>query len=286
MKGMKILVVGGGGREDALTWKIGQSPLVSKIYCAPGNAGIGQRPKTSCLPMIKANDLWALRDFAKENRIDLTVVGPEAPLVAGIVDGFQAMKLKIVGPTQDAARIEGSKVFAKRFMAKYGIPTAPFEVFDDPDAARKYAEANLPCVIKADGLAAGKGVIPCFNNDDVLRAVKRIMIDKVFEEAGNRVVIEDFLRGEEATFKVLTDGWGIIPLLPTQDHKPVFDGDKGPNTGGMGAYAPAPVITSEMQKRIMEEIIEPTLQRMSLCRVNDYSSGPSSPGIQLSIWRP
>jgi len=262
MRQLRVLVIGGGGREDALVWKIGQSPLVSEIYCAPGNAGISQRPKTKCLPEMKANDLWPLRDFAKGNRIDLTVVGPEAPLVAGIVDGFEAMGLKIVGPTKTAAQIEGSKVFAKEFMERNKIPTADFMIFDDPERAKRYAKANLPCVTKADGLAAGKSVIPCFNDDDIATAIKRIMLDKEFKEAGDRIVIEDFLAGEEATFKVLTDGREAIPLLATQDHKPVNDGDKGPNTGGMGAYAPVPVITKELEKRIMEEIIDPTLAGM------------------------
>ncbi|HCG77219.1 TPA: phosphoribosylamine--glycine ligase [bacterium] len=258
----KVLVIGSGGREDALVALISRSPLVSQIYCAPGNDGIGQRPKTHCLPKLKADDLWGLRDFAKRNKIDLTVVGPEAPLVAGIVDGFEAVGLKIVGPTKEAAQIEGSKVFAKEFMERHKIPTADFMVFDDPEKARKYATANLPCVIKADGLTGGKGAIPCKTEEEIALALKRIMIDKEFKESGNRVVVEEFLTGEEATFMVLTDGWTAIPLLSTQDHKPVFDGDQGPNTGGMGAYAPAPVITKELEKRIMAEIIEPTLDGM------------------------
>lgn len=258
----KVLVIGSGGREDALVALISRSPLVSQIYCAPGNDGIGQRPKTHCLPKLKADDLWGLRDFAKGNKIDLTVVGPEAPLVAGIVDGFEAVGLNIVGPTKEAAQIEGSKVFAKEFMERHKIPTADFMVFDDPEKARKYATANLPCVIKADGLAGGKGAIPCKTEEEIALALKRIMIDKEFKESGNRLVVEEFLTGEEATFMVLTDGWTAIPLLSTQDHKPVFDGDLGPNTGGMGAYAPAPVITKELEKRIMAEIIEPTLDGM------------------------
>ncbi len=261
-KPMKILVVGGGGREDALVVLISRSPMVSQVYCAPGNDRIGQRPKTHCLPKLKADDLLGLRDFAVSNRIDLTVVVPEAPLVAGIVDDFEAMGLKIVGPTKEAARLEGSKVFAKEFMERHKIPTADFMVFDNPERAQQYAIANLPCVIKPDGLTAGKGVIPCKTKGEIAIAIKRIMIDKKFKEAGNRVVVEEFLTGEEATFMVLTDGWEAIPLLATQDHKPVFDGDQGPNTGGMGAYAPAPVITKELEKRIMEEIIDPTLAGM------------------------
>jgi len=259
---MKVLVIGGGGREDALVWKIGQSPLISEIYCAPGNAGISQRPKTKCLPKLKAADLWPLRDFAEGNHVDLTIVGPEAPLVAGIVDGFEAKKLKIVGPTRTAAQIEGSKVFAKEFMEKNEIPTADFMIFDDPERARKYAKANLPCVIKTDGLAAGKGSITCLNEETASDTIERMLVKKEFGDAGSRIIIEEFLKGEEATFKVLTDGWDVVPLLATQDHKPVFDGDRGPNTGGMGAYAPAPVITGELTKRIMEEIVDPTIGRM------------------------
>lgn len=259
---MKVLVIGSGGREDALVTLISRSPLVSRVYCAPGNDGIGQRPKTHCLPKLKADDLWGLRDFVESNKIDLTVPGPEAPLVAGIVDGFEARSLKIVGPTKEAARLEGNKVFAKEFMARNGIPAADFMVFDDPEQATKYAIANLPCVIKADGLAAGKGVIPCKTEEEVVAAIKRIMIDKEFKESGDRVVVEEFLVGEEATFMVLTDGWTVIPLLATQDHKPVYDNDEGPNTGGMGAYAPAPVVTPGLAKVIMETIVEPTLDGM------------------------
>jgi len=261
-KGMKVLVIGSGGREDALVTLISRSPLVSQVYCAPGNDGISQRPKTHCLPKLKADDLWGLRDFAKSSQIDLTVVGPEAPLVAGIVDGFAAVGLKIAGPSKAAAQLEGSKVFAKEFMERYKIPTADFMVFDDPDRAARYATANLPRVVKADGLAGGKGAIPCKTEEEVAIAIQRIMINKEFKESGDRVVVEEFLVGEEATFMVLTDGWDAIPLLSTQDHKPIFDGDQGPNTGGMGAYAPAPVVTTALTKVIMETIVGPTLDRM------------------------
>lgn len=260
---MKILVIGSGGREDALVWKIAQSQLVSEIFCTPGNAGITQRPKTKCLP-IKATDLSSLRVFAKEQEIDLTVVGPEAPSVAGIADEFEKEGLKIFGSKKNAAEIEGSKVFAKHFMKRHRIPTANFMTFgiDELSEAKRYAQDILPCIIKADGLAAGKGVIPCFSEKDVSEVIERMMAKKEFGEAGNRIVIEEFLRGEEATFKVLTDGFSAIPLLATQDHKPVFDGDEGPNTGGMGAYAPAPVITKELENEIMETIINPTLKGM------------------------
>jgi len=229
---MRVLVIGGGGREDALVWLISRSPLVSQIYCAPGNDGISQRPKTHCLPKLKADDFWGLRRFAESNKIDLTVVGPEKSLVAGIVDGFEAVGLKIFGPSKEATQLEGSKVFAKELMERHKIPTADFMVFDDPERARKYATANLPCVIKADGLAAGKGSIPCKTEEEIAIAIKRIMIDKEFKESGDRVIVEEFLTGEEATFMVLTDGCKAIPLLATQDHKPVFDDDRGPNTGG------------------------------------------------------
>jgi len=261
---MKVMVIGSGGREDALVWKISQSPLVSQVFCAPGNAGISIRPKTKCLPSLKATDIWNLRTFARGNKIDLTVVGPEAPLVAGIVDEFEKVNLKIFGPKKETAQIEGSKVFAKNFLKRYKIPTPSFTVFDINEIAeaKKYAQANLPCVIKADGLAAGKGVIPCFNESEVLAAIEKIMVRKEFGDSGNRVVVEEFLRGEEATFKILTDGQNSIPLLSTQDHKPVFDGDRGENTGGMGAYAPAPVITKELEKEITETIINPTLKGM------------------------
>jgi len=256
---MKILVVGGGGREHALVWKISQSPIVSKIYCALGNAGISQQAE---YVGIKANDINALVEFAEKNGIALTVVGPEAPLIAGIVDEFEEKELKIVGPTKAAAQIEGSKVFAKKFMQKYGIPTADFETFSNPGEAREYVKNNLPCVVKADGLAAGKGAIPCFSSEEAEKAIEGIMVKKEFGEAGNQVVVEEFLEGEEATFKVFTDGYRAIPMPATQDHKPVFDGDKGPNTGGMGAYAPAPVITENLQKKIMERIIIPTINGM------------------------
>ena len=262
MKKLKVLVVGEGGREDALVALIRRSSLVSQIWCAPGSDGIAQRSKTACLPKLKADDLWGLRNFAKENRIDLTVVGPEAPLVSGIVDGFEAVGLKIVGPTKAAAQLEGSKVFAKEFMSRQNIPTAGFRVFDDPNRAKKYARDSLPCFIKADGLAAGKGALPCRSEEDKTTAIEKIMIAKEFKESGNMVVVEDYLVGEEATFMVLTDGWTAIPLLSTQDHKSVFNNDQGPNTGGMGAYARAPVITPDLEKEIMETIVKPTLDGM------------------------
>ena len=258
---MKVLVVGKGGREDALVWKIGQSPLVEEIYCAPGSDGISQRPKTECVP-IKVKDNKALAELAETRGVHLTVIGPEGPLVEGIVDEFEDRGLRIVGPTQRAAIIEGSKVWTKNFLEENEIPTASFRTFDDPERAERYAQKYLPCVVKADGLAAGKGVIPCFSKEEVSVAISKIMIKKELGEAGNSVVVEEFLQGQEATFKVFTDGEKAIPLLATQDHKPVWKGDRGPNTGGMGAYAPTPVVTKEMEERIMGEIIEPTLKGM------------------------
>jgi phosphoribosylamine--glycine ligase len=255
---MKILIIGSGGREDALAWKLSQSRLCSKIYCAPGNGGISLREKTECLP-VKVDDLSALVDFAKKNKIDLTVVGPEAPLVAGIADLFEKEGLEIFGPKKSAARLEGSKVFAKNFMKKYGIPTADFENFEDPEKAKEYGIKNLPVVIKADGLAAGKGAIVCLDEKGVSKAIERLMLKKEFGESGNRVVVEQFLEGEEATFMILTDGQRFINLLSTQDHKPVFDGDLGPNTGGMGAFGPAPIVDKELERKIVEEIVKPTL---------------------------
>ncbi len=264
---MKVLVIGSGGREDALAWKIGQSPLVSEIFCAPGNAGIAQRPKTACVP-IKANDISNLLTLAAEREISLTVVGPEDPLVKGrIVARFEEKGLKICGPKPLSADLEGSKVRAKRFMEKYNIPTADFMVFGDTpwssnggvEEAKKFAKANLPCVVKANGLAAGKGAIPCFTEEEAYTAIERMLVKKDFDDAGKSIVIEEFLKGEEATFKVLTDGWEAVPLLATQDHKPVYDGDKGSNTGGMGAYAPAPVVTKDLEREIMETIINPVI---------------------------
>ena len=258
---MKILVVGGGGREHALCWKFAQSPLVEKVFCAPGNAGIAQ--DAECVP-IKVDDFEALADFAEKEGVTFTIVGPEDPLAKGIVDYFESRGLKIFGPSAKAAQIEGSKVFAKELMAKYGIPTAAFEVFDDPDQALAYVEKKgAPLVVKADGLAAGKGVIVCHTVEEAREAVKKIMVEKAFGEAGNRVVIEECLVGEEASFMILTDGKTLLPLPTSQDHKPLLDGDKGPNTGGMGAYSPAPVVTEELSQTIMETIMRPVIEGLA-----------------------
>ena len=258
---MRVLVVGGGGREHALVWKVAQSPKVSKIYCAPGNAGISEQ---ATLVPIKANDLSGLLKFALQEKIDLTVVGPEEPLTKGIVDLFTSNSLSIFGPSKKAAEIEGSKVFAKEMMKKYHIPTASFEVFDDRKEAVGYIRKHgTPIVVKADGLAAGKGVIICKTIEEAIQSVDQIMIEKIFKEAGNRVVIEECLMGEEASFIAFTDGKKILPMASSQDHKAVLNRDQGPNTGGMGAYSPAPVVTEQVHRRIMEEVLKPLIQGMS-----------------------
>lgn len=255
---MKVLVVGGGGREHALIWKLSQSPRVEKIFCAPGNAGISEIAE--CLD-IKPDDIDALLDFAKYEWIDLTVVGPEASLVAGIADAFIKEELRIFAPVASGAKLEGSKVFAKDFMRKYGIPTAEYKTFTSYLHAEEYVRLKgAPLVIKADGLAAGKGVIVAENVDDAIHALKLIMKEKAFGSAGDKVIVEQCLKGEEASFMVLTDGVTVLPLATSQDHKTIFDKDTGPNTGGMGAYTPAPVITKDLEKEIMQSIIYPLVK--------------------------
>ncbi|MFQ6002531.1 MAG: phosphoribosylamine--glycine ligase [Candidatus Zixiibacteriota bacterium] len=254
---MKILVVGSGGREHALVWKLHSSSLVEKIYAAPGNAGISKLAE--CVEMASEN-LVGLADFAERNLIDLTVVGPELPLTLGIVDEFEKRNLRIFGPTKMAAMIEGSKVFAKEFMKKYHIPTASFKIFEKPDKAVDFVRSSdMPLVIKADGLAAGKGAFIIEDVNSGISAVQNIMVEKIFKDAGNKVVIEDFLEGEEATILAFTDGKTIFPMPSSRDHKKIYDGDRGPNTGGMGAYAPTPIVDHRMTKRIYDEILEPTI---------------------------
>ncbi|MDD4909750.1 MAG: phosphoribosylamine--glycine ligase [Candidatus Omnitrophica bacterium] len=254
---MKILVIGSGGREHALVWKIAQSKLVSKIFCAPGNGGISQQAE--CVD-IKADDIAKLLDFARREKIDLTVVGPEAPLAAGIVDEFTNYKLRIFGPQKMAARLEASKVFAKELMAKYKVPTADFDIFEDADAARKYIDKiGAPCVIKADGLAQGKGVVVAKTADEAKKAVSAMMQEKIFGAAGKRIIIEECLQGQEASILVFTDSKEVIALASAQDHKRVFDNDEGPNTGGMGAYSPAPVVTAPLFKEILEKVVYRTI---------------------------
>ncbi len=255
---MKVLVVGSGGREHALCWKISQSPRVAELYCAPGNGGIG---RIANIVEIGTEDIEGLLRFAKDRGIDLTVVGPEAPLVEGIVDAFEAEGLRIFGPRRAAAEIEGSKAFAKDFMSRHGIPTAPYHTFTDPWEAMQWVRAlKWPVVVKASGLAAGKGSIVCEDEEQAVQAIELIMLQKAFGEAGDQVVVEDRLWGEEASFIALTDGETVLPMPSSQDHKPVFDGDRGPNTGGMGAYSPAPVITPELEERILREIMIPAIK--------------------------
>lgn len=260
---MKVLIIGGGGREHALAWKIAQSPQVAEVYVAPGNAGTALEPRIRNVE-LGAEDVPALVDFARSAGIDLTVVGPEAPLVAGVVDAFREAGLRCFGPTRAAAELEGSKAFAKQFLSRHGIPTAGFETFTDLDAARDYIRSHgAPIVIKADGLAAGKGVTVARNIDEALRAAEDALAGNAFGEAGARIVVEDFLEGEEASFIVMVDGEHVLPLASSQDHKARDDGDQGPNTGGMGAYSPAGVVTAELHERIMREVIEPTVRGMA-----------------------
>jgi len=250
---MRVLVIGSGGREHALVWKIAQSKLANKIFCAPGNAGIAEQAE--CL-QIKADDIPALLDFARREKIDLTVVGPEAPLAAGIVDEFSRHKLRIFGPHKEAAKLEASKVFAKQMMARYNVPTADFRVFSDLEEAKRYISVRgAPCVIKADGLAQGKGVSVAKTISEALQAVTAIMQEKIFGEAGRRIIVEDCLAGQEASIIVLTDSREVIPLAAAQDHKRVFDHDQGANTGGMGAYSPAPIVTDKLFKEIQETVV-------------------------------
>lgn len=254
---MKVLVVGSGGREHALVWKISQSPKVKKIYCAPGNGGIG---KMAELVSIGPEEIEELADFAAREKIDLTVVGPELPLTLGISDLFKKRGLKIFGPNREAAKLEGSKAFAKELLKENHIATASFATFSDANAAKRYlTQQKPPYVVKADGLAAGKGVIICADRKEAEAAIDDILVRKLFGQAGEKVVIEEFLQGEEASFMALTDGEHILSLASSQDHKRVFDGDRGPNTGGMGAYSPAPVVTPEVHRRILDEILGPLL---------------------------
>ena len=258
---MKLLVIGSGGREHALAWRLAQTPGLQKVYVAPGNAGTAREHELENLPIT---DPYALADFAEQNDILLTVVGPEAPLAAGIVDIFRARGLKIFGPTKAAAQLESSKDFAKRFMARHNIPTAAFDTFSDVAAAHAYVEKQgAPIVIKADGLAAGKGVVVALTLAEAHAAIDDMLSGNKLGDAGARVVIEEFLGGEEASFIVMVDGEHVLPLASSQDHKRIGDGDTGPNTGGMGAYSPAPVVTPEIHAKAMREIILPTVKGMA-----------------------
>ncbi len=259
---MKILVIGGGGREHALAWKAAQSEQVETVFVAPGNAGTALEPKLKNVP-IGAEDIDGLLYFANDEHIDLTIVGPEAPLVAGVVDAFEEAGLRIFGPSQAAAQLEGSKAFTKDFLARHDIPTAFYQTFTQIDPAIAYVkEHGAPIVVKADGLAAGKGVIVAMTEQEAEDAIRDMLAGNVFGAAGSRVVIEEFLDGEEASFIVMVDGNHVLPFATSQDHKRAYDGDKGPNTGGMGAYSPAPVVTQEIHDRIMQQVILPTVEGM------------------------
>lgn len=260
---MKVLVIGNGGREHALAWKIAQSPLVSKVFVAPGNAGTALESGLENIN-IKATDVSGLLNFAQQEQIDLTIVGPEAPLVIGVVDSFQKAGLKIFGPTKSASQLEGSKAFTKDFLARHNIPTAQYQNFTELEPALAYIrEKGAPIVIKADGLAAGKGVIVAMTLEEAEAAVNDMLAGNAFGDAGHRVVIEEFLEGEEASFIVMVDGKNVEPMATSQDHKRVGDGDTGLNTGGMGAYSPAPVVTDEVFAKIMDQVIYPTVNGMA-----------------------
>ena len=255
---MKILVIGGGGREHAIVWKLSQSKVVDKIYCIPGNAGISE--VAECLE-IESKDISALLDFVKYEWIDLTVVGPEDPLAKGIVDVFQKEGRRIIGPTQAGAQIESSKVFAKDFMKRHKIPTAEYKIFTSYTHAEEYIRLKgTPIVIKADGLAAGKGVFVCQNYDEAVDALRIIMKEKVFGSAGDKVVIEECLKGQEVSYLVFTDGKSIVPMVTSKDHKRLLDNDEGPNTGGMGTFSPNPAVTPELEQEILETVIKPTIK--------------------------
>lgn len=255
---MNVLVIGSGGREHALAWKIATDPRAPRVFVAPGSDAmeeVGERVR------IEATDLVALADFAEQNAIDLTVVGPEAPLAAGIVDVFRARGLRIFGPDRRGAELEASKAFTKRLLVEAGVPTAEYAEFSDAEAARAFARSlGFPCVVKADGLAAGKGVVICADEHEADRAIASMLTDGLFGQAGRRIVVEEFLVGEEASFMAITDGVTALPLASSQDHKAIFDGDRGPNTGGMGAYSPAPCVTAEVAEHLMASVIHPTVK--------------------------
>ncbi|MGC8863050.1 MAG: phosphoribosylamine--glycine ligase, partial [Armatimonadota bacterium] len=279
---MKVLVIGSGGREHALAWKLAQSKSVNRIYALPGNAGSAQVAERVPIGVM---DTKAAADFAEREKIDLTVIGPESPLIAGIADEFDRRGLRVFGPSRQAAQIEGSKVFAKRLMLENGIPTASCEFFDDPDKASAYVESvaaksDDPIVVKADGEAAGKGVFVARSREQALEAVDTIMRKKAFGASGERIVIENYLDGPEATFMCFVDGERFVPMLSSQDHKRAFDDDRGPNTGGMGCYAPVPVFTDEVRDTVIQSIIKPTLR--ALVRKDIHYRGVLYTGLALT----
>ena len=274
---MRVLILGSGGREHALAWKIAQSPKVNKIYCAPGNAGTASVAENID---ISPDNIQALLNFALIKGIGLTVVGPEQPLVKGIADSFEESGLRVFGPSQRAAEIEGSKVFCKDLMKKYGIPTARYESFNSLDQVKLFTKEDEPVVVKASGLASGKGVVLCRNGKEARSAIQSIMQGKVFGNAGDQVVIEEFLTGQEVSLLAFTDGKTILPLESAQDHKAAFDDDKGPNTGGMGAYSPTPIFTEELKKKVVDEIMIPTVRAMA--KEGRYYRGILYAGLMLT----
>ena len=274
---MRVLILGSGGREHALAWKIAQSPKVNKIYCAPGNAGTASVAENID---ISPDNIQALLNFALIKGIGLTVVGPEQPLVKGIADSFEESGLRLFGPSQRAAEIEGSKVFCKDLMKKYGIPTARYESFNSLDQVKLFTKEDEPVVVKASGLASGKGVVLCRNGKEARSAIQSIMQGKVFGNAGDQVVIEEFLTGQEVSLLAFTDGKTILPLESAQDHKAAFDDDKGPNTGGMGAYSPAPIFTDELKTKVVDEIMIPTVRAMA--KEGRYYRGILYAGLMLT----
>ena len=274
---MRVLVIGSGGREHALAWKIAQSPLVKKVFCAPGNAGTANVAENIDIP---SDNVDALLQFATVTGIGLTIVGPEQPLVKGLVDSFEESGLRVFGPSQRAAEIEGSKVFCKDLMKKYGIPTARYESFDSLDQVKLFTKEDEPVVVKASGLAAGKGVILCSNAEEARSAVQSIMQEKAFGNAGDQVVVEEFLTGQEVSLLAFTDGKTVLPLDSAQDHKAAFDGDKGPNTGGMGAYSPALVFTEELKQQVIDEIMIPAVRAMA--KEGRYYRGILYAGLMLT----
>ena len=274
---MRVLVIGSGGREHALAWKIAQSPLVKKVFCAPGNAGTANVAENIDIP---SDNVDALLQFATVTGIGLTIVGPEQPLVKGLVDSFEESGLRVFGPSQRAAEIEGSKVFCKDLMKKYGIPTARYESFDSLDQVKIFTKEDEPVVVKASGLAAGKGVILCSNAEEARSAVQSIMQEKAFGNAGDQVVVEEFLAGQEVSLLAFTDGKTVLPLDSAQDHKAAFDGDKGPNTGGMGAYSPALVFTEALKQQVIDQIMIPTVRAMA--KEGRYYRGILYAGLMLT----
>jgi phosphoribosylamine--glycine ligase len=258
---MQVLVIGSGGREHALVWKLAQSPKIKKIYCAPGNGGIAKQAE---LVNIKAEDIEGLLKFTKEKNVDLVVVGPERPLALGVVDLFQAEGIRIFGPNKELAKMESSKVFSKELMKKFGVPTADFKIFKDSEEAKAYVRTKgAPIVIKADGLAFGKGVIVAKEKEEAIGAIANIMDFKLFGSAGDMVIVEECLEGEEASILIISDGKDYVCLASSQDHKRVFDQDKGPNTGGMGAYSPAPIVTNEVYYKVRKDILDPVIKGLA-----------------------